>query len=127
MIVADTHAIVWWLATPELLSRSAADAIESADLIVVASITLWEIASLAQRRRIGLRVNITEWLHDFVAQPWIRVTPLTLEIAVLAAEVSEPVRDPADRLVVATALHHDLPLVTADRKIHASGLVSTIW
>lgn len=53
--------------------------------------------------------------------------PLTIEIASMAASLPDPIRDPADRLIVATALLQGVPLVTKDDRIRRSGVVETIW
>jgi predicted nucleic acid-binding protein len=55
------------------------------------------------------------------------VLPVTLDIAVRAAEFQETLRDPIDCLIAATALINDAPLVTKDDRIRRSGVVATIW
>jgi PIN domain nuclease of toxin-antitoxin system len=53
--------------------------------------------------------------------------PLTIEVAATAATLPDPIRDPVDRLIVATALHQGVPLVTKDHKIITADVVRTIW
>jgi len=53
--------------------------------------------------------------------------PITLEIAITAGSLPDPIRDPADRLIVATAMHQGVPLVTKDARIRESAVVQTIW
>ncbi len=90
------------------------------------AIALWEIAMISARRKVEFDRPVEEWLERGIAQPKIRLSPLTPAIA--AASVSlEMHGDPADRLIVATALCLGMPLVTSDRKIRDSGLVKTIW
>jgi len=97
------------------------------DSIGIAAITSWEIALLVARRRIKIDEPIIEWWHDVIAVPSTTLFPLTIEVAAIAATLPDPIRDPADRLIVATAVYHRLPLVTKDGRIRASGLVPTIW
>lgn len=57
----------------------------------------------------------------------VALLPLTMDVAIAAAKLPDPIRDPIDRVIVATALLQGVPLVTKDRKIIESGVVSTIW
>lgn len=83
---------------------------------------------LAQKQRIRLDAPELPWIAEAIERSGTVVLELTLEIAVLAGTLqSERVRDPADRIIVATAMHHGLPLVTKDGEIQAAGLVRTIW
>lgn len=87
-----------------------------------------EIAALARRKRITLAMPVDQWLDAILALPNVTLMQLTREIAVLAANLPDDiVRDPTDRLITATAIHHGVSLVTADRKIIAANLVPTIW
>lgn len=73
-----------------------------------------------------LFVPAQELLNEIGTNPIFRIIPLTVEIAGEAAAMGEEPRDPADRAIVATARFHRLTLVTSDRRILDSGLVSTI-
>lgn len=96
--------------------------------MAISPVTFWEVAALARRGRVTLHRPPIEWLRDAVGRSATEVIGLTLEIAATAGSLeSDVVRDPADRLIVATALHHGVPLVTRDHKIIASALVPTIW
>ena len=84
--------------------------------------------SLARRGRIQLNVPADEWFDIILNAPNVRLLELSRKIAVLAANLPDDiVRDPTDRLITATAIHHGVSLVTADRKIIAANLVATIW
>jgi PIN domain nuclease of toxin-antitoxin system len=90
-------------------------------------ITCWEIAFLAARSRITIHDHIVDWWYDVMSLPSTALLPLTIEVAATAADLRDPIRDPADRLIVSTALHYGVPLVTKDDRIRASGVVETIW
>lgn len=67
------------------------------------------------------------WIDDALADDRVELLPLTARVAVSSARLSWDHRDPADRLIVATARAHDAPLVTADDAITDARLVRCIW
>ena len=128
MIVLDTHAWVWWQGRRAKLGRSAARAIDRADRIGIPAIVVWEVANKADRRRIDLDRPYDLWIDEALAQDRrVEVLPLAPRISIEAARLSWEHRDPADRLIVATARVHAAPLVTSDEAIHESGLVRCVW
>ena len=126
MIVADTHAWVWWAAEDEMLSRPALTALAKTDSVGIAAITLWEVAMLVEKNRLMLDRDVLAWLQKAISKTHVVVLPLTPEVAV-SATTTPHFRDPADRLIAATALTHGVPLVTKDERIQRSGAVATIW
>lgn len=126
MIVADTHALVWWFLSPQELSRSARRTLDE-NQIGVAAISCYEIVRLVERKRIDLDQETGSWLRSIFLLPQLQFLPLTMEVAALAGSLPDTLRDPLDRLIVATAFVHHAPLVTKDGKIAASNLVPTVW
>ena len=127
MIVADTHSWIWWLTDREMLSAPARNALET-NPVAVSTITFVEVATLARRGRMTVHEPLLDWLQHSVERSGTRIIELTLEIATVAGSLqSDVIRDPADRIIIATALHENAPLVTKDHKIIASGVVTTIW
>jgi PIN domain nuclease of toxin-antitoxin system len=127
-VLLDTHVVHWWSAESQRVSSSARETLEAADDLAVAAITWFELAWLARNERILLNVPIRSWLEGLAAQlRTIGVTPAIADTAV-ALPSSFP-RDPADRLIYATAVENDLPLVTKDRAIrdHARPRSRAIW
>jgi PIN domain nuclease of toxin-antitoxin system len=127
LIVLDTHAWLWWWAEGDDLSQAARHAIESADAIGITAISCWEVGMLAKKRRIHLDVPAPVWVEETLAVARILPLDLTPEIAVAAADLEWDNGDPADRIIVATAIIHDAALVTRDRRMHAFAGVRTIW
>jgi PIN domain nuclease of toxin-antitoxin system len=129
MLVLDTHALFWLFTESKRLSKPARDAIRQARMsegLAIADISLWELASLAERRRIQVSGTVERFVREITASVVVRaVTP---EIAALAAALpSTYPRDPADRLIGSTALVEGDPLVTADQRIRDSQVIPTIW
>jgi PIN domain nuclease of toxin-antitoxin system len=127
-VLLDTHVVHWWSAESQRISAPARQALEGADELAVAAISWFELAWLARHGRILLDVPVRTWLDGLAAQlRTIGVTPAIADLAV-ALPSSFP-RDPADRLIYATALEHDLPLVTKDRAIRENSAPRsrTIW
>jgi PIN domain nuclease of toxin-antitoxin system len=112
----DTHAIHWWSAEPDRLSRPARRFLRAADELIVAAVSWYELAWLAERKRITVDVPIRSWLEGLGAQ--VRTVGATPAIAGNAAALpaSFP-RDPMDRLIYATAIEHGVKLITRDRAI----------
>lgn len=130
MIVVDTHVLIWDALAPDRLSPTAREAIESANQtggIIVADISLWEIAMLIQKERIQVQTDSQSFLNLVLQANRIDVRAISPQIAVLSTALSTVNADPADRLIVATALAENAPLVTADRNLQNSEQVTTIW
>jgi PIN domain nuclease of toxin-antitoxin system len=131
VILLDTHVVLWAAMEPKRLSRAAESALRrarSGDGLALASISLWEMASLFARRRIETYGTIEASVRQVLEAVGVIVKPITQEIAVLAVQFPESYpRDPTDRLIGATALAEGLALVTQDERIRSSPLLRTIW
>lgn len=131
MILLDTHALVWLVAEPARLSRAATDAIRRARStggLAVASITLWELAMLLVRGHIRGHGTVDASIRQVVDAARVSVREITPVIAALSTQFPDDFpRDPADRLIAATARAEGLTLVTRDERIRASALVRTVW
>ena len=132
MIVLDTHALIWWASGDTTrLSAPARKAIThqtETGSIVISSITAWEIAMLVQKERISLSMDVEQWLDTLRQIDQVRFHPVDNDIAIKSANLpGEFHKDPADRMIVATARKLAAPLVTADEKIRTYAHVKCIW
>jgi PIN domain nuclease of toxin-antitoxin system len=115
-LVLDTHVVLWWSAEQERMSEVATEAMNEATQLVVADVTWWELAWLADRRRIVLTIPISTWLQRLARL--VRTVPISPVVAASAAALpaSFP-RDPADRLIFATAVENGWRLVSKDKAL----------
>lgn len=128
MIVLDTHAWLWWVSAPAQLGRAARRHIERARRVGVPAICCLEVAALAARGRIALDRPVLEWLQDALSPLDVDLLPITSAVAVKAASFgAELPGDPADRLIVATAVLESVVLVTKDARIQQYAGVTCVW
>jgi PIN domain nuclease of toxin-antitoxin system len=130
MILVDTHVVLWLALEPANVSKKARAAIEetrqSGQGIAISDITLLEIAQLESKKRIKLNSSLETFLAEIEAR--FVVLPITGRVCVRAMGLPAVYpKDPADRVIGATALVEGLPLVTADDDIRRSKALRTIW
>jgi PIN domain nuclease of toxin-antitoxin system len=129
LIVLDTHVLLWAIADSKKLSRAADAAIRRSrqvDGLAISAISLWELAFLVARGRIRSYGTVESSVNRLIEG--VTIKPITPEIATLAAQFPDDCpRDPADRLIGATARAEGLALVTRDEGIRKSPLLKTIW
>ena len=129
-VLLDTHVLLWWLNDRTRLSAAQRDIVNAADSkspLLVSDISLWEIAMLHSLERISLLIPLREWLDKATAPPLVQrhgISPaIAAEVAGLPASFH---KDPADRILVATARVLGVTLLTQDRRIIDAALVNTI-
>jgi PIN domain nuclease of toxin-antitoxin system len=131
MIVLDTHAWIWFTSKPQVLSKKGQKAINAAvkeKNILVSSISTWEVALLVKKKRLELSMDVSDWIAKSESLPFIHFIPVSNSIAVRSVNLPQPLHpDPADRIIIATALSVGAPIVTKDKKISDYKHVKTIW
>jgi PIN domain nuclease of toxin-antitoxin system len=128
-LVLDTHAWVWWIggpACPRLPAR-VQRAIDGARRIGVSAMSCLEVAWLVAHGRLGFDRPTLQWIEQALARPRVELLPLSPSIATSAAELPWENKDPADRVIVATAIEHRAKLVTRDEPMRKLTGVTTLW
>jgi PIN domain nuclease of toxin-antitoxin system len=130
VILIDTHVVVWLAFEPAQLSKNARaaidDARENGDGLAISDITLLELTTLSSKKRIRLEISLESFLREVEAR--FIVLPITSRTCVRALGLPQAYpKDPADRIIGATALVEGMSLLTADREIRRSRALHTIW
>ena len=114
MILMDTHIWLRWLLPGEQLSEKLIKLIETTEYLAVSSISCWEVVLLEKLHRIELPLPVDEWLKEALIGSSVTALPVTATIASLAGLLPYHHKDPADRFIIATAIHHDMKVVSFD-------------
>jgi len=122
-LLLDTCAIIW-VADNQLITDDARDAITAAlradEPIFVSPISAWEIGLLASHGRISLQMPPEKWFQRFLEAPGVRLAEMPPQVLIASSFLpgSHP-KDPADRIIAATAREYGYRVVTRDRKLLA--------
>lgn len=130
MILLDTNALIWWSTAPEKLSGKARKIIEEVikkEKVLVSSISVWEVYLLMKKKRVGFSIDTDSWLQKLESLPFVRFIPVDNKIAALSIKLDFTNSDPADRIIIATALTFGAKLITADKKILNYSGVQSVW
>lgn len=131
MIVLDTNALIWWINKSEKLSQKAQKTIEEAEkrkTIYISSISILEICLLVKKNKLDLGTNLDLWLKQIETLSYVHFVPMDNKIAFQSINLPDfSHKDPADRVIIATALKLGARLVTADEKILNYKKIQTIW
>jgi PIN domain nuclease of toxin-antitoxin system len=132
-LLLDTHAAIW-ITEDQPLAAVAVEAINAAyragTAVFVSAITAWEVGLLVSRNRLSLVARPERWFQRLLAIPGVRLADLSPDVLIASSFLpGEPPRDPADRIILATARDLGATLITRDRlllKYGEDGQVSTI-
>lgn len=131
MILLDTHVLVWMVSDSSQLSRPAARELRKAEPrgeLAIASITVWELAMLFQRGRLRTSGTVESSIRAILEKSRVAVIEISPEIAALTTAFPDTYpKDPADRLIGATARALGATLITQDERILDSPLIRSVW
>ena len=119
MIVLDTHVLVWLAeGSPKLgkKSRLLMDEALKAEALFVSVISFWEVAMLVEKRRLDMQMSVDAWRKSLI-ENGLKEVDLTGDMAIYSAQLNNFHGDPADRMIVSTAISLTATLCTADEKI----------
>jgi PIN domain nuclease of toxin-antitoxin system len=131
MIILDTHVLVWFISSPDNLSLKAKNAIEKEiekNQLLVSSISVWEIYMLVKKKRLKFTVPVSKWMEKVESLSFINFIPVDNQIAAKSVILPKPFhQDPADRIIVATAIIEEATLITGDKRILDYPYVKSLW
>lgn len=129
MILLDTCAIIWDALEPTKLTSHAKKAMQRAESeLIICDISIWEIAMLIKKKRLVVDDTASGFVNLLLRSRNFHIQAITPEIAELSVEFgSEVSSDPADRLIAATSVVMNAPIVTADQNLRDASVLATIW
>ncbi len=126
-ILLDTHVLIFDALFPDKLSPNAIKFLSQAEKLYCADISLWEITMLLSKGRVKVDVTVEDFLKDLLLSRAIEVLPITPSIASASQRWLNLHKDPSDLLIAATALCHEIPLLTKDEILHTLSEIKCIW
>jgi PIN domain nuclease of toxin-antitoxin system len=129
VIVLDTHALLWWALDPDQLSEPARDTLERMERQggFASSISIWELGIKVKRGKLELPLSVEELARRVERGGAVELVPVDTNIWLRSLSLAWDHTDPADRVIVATALARGLPLLTKDASMHQWAGVSCVW
>lgn len=129
LILLDTHALLWWALDPAQLSAKAAEVIREMEERggFASAISIWELGVKIQRGKLELGLGIEEFVRRVQQSAIVELVPVDTTIWLRSLALPWTHRDPADRVIVATALLKDVSLLTKDAVIHGFDGVRCVW
>lgn len=129
MIVLDTHALLWWALDPDRLSSTAAARLNEMEQRggYASSISIWELGVKVKRGKLQLPITVDEFTRQIERGGVVEILPVDTGTWLKSLSLRWDHRDPADRVIVATAVQRRLPLLTADQAIRSWRGVDSVW
>lgn len=129
MILLDTHALLWWALDPDQLSKAAAEAVRSMEQNggFASSISMWELGIRVERGQLELPITVDELARRVEKSGVVELVAVDTKTWLRTLSLDWEHRDPADRVIVATALIKEVPVLTKDRILHEFGGVECVW
>lgn len=119
-LLLDTHTWIWLVNGESKISKTEfVSLVKKGDNVNLhlSAISLWEIAMLVSKDRLKLSINTSEWLKTYLKKSNTLISPINPEIAVISTELKGFHGDPADRLILASAINLNAKIVTHDKLI----------
>lgn len=129
MVVLDTHALLWWALDPDRLSQVAVDVVAQVEREggFASAISILELGVKVQRGKLELGLSIERFAHRIETQSPVELLAVDSTTWLRALALDWDHRDPADRVIVATALLRGVPVLTRDDAIRSFNGIETIW
>ena len=131
-MVIDSHTLIWWLEGSDELSHVARDVLNGAEQRGerhrICAVTFWEMRWKEVRGQLQPRLSVSFWPALLGDLHWMDIEETSVAIWLKTADLSWTHRDPADRIIAATALKYSEPVLTRDRRFHEpDSPVKAVW
>jgi PIN domain nuclease of toxin-antitoxin system len=129
VILLDTHALLWWALDPDQLSDTAINAVTSMERVggYASSISIWELGIKVRRGLLELPITVDELARRIERGGVVELVAVDTTTWLRTLSLDWAHRDPADRVIVATALMKEVPVLTKDRILHDFRGVQCLW
>ncbi|RDH86773.1 MAG: twitching motility protein PilT [endosymbiont of Escarpia spicata] len=129
MILLDTCAIIWNALEPSKLTPKAKKVIKnSGSELIICDISIWEISMLIKRKRVIVDETASGFINLILQSQNYQIQPITPEITELSVNFGAEINnDPADRIIAATSILNNAPIVTADQNLRNATILEAIW
>ena len=121
-VLLDTCALLWLGIGSSSLSQTAREAIEETETVFVSPVSLWEISNKNRQGKLKLALPPREWFARVCEKYRLTTLPISNETMFLAGGLEEHHRDPADRMIIASAKLADVAVITADHNFPLYGI-----
>ena len=129
MYLLDTNVWLWMVEEPSHIPAKMKDTVNNADNypFFLSAISVWEVAKKVSLGKLGLSIPVRDWIDKATNDTYIHILPLSVQVSLESTQLpGEFHKDPADQIIVATARHHNLIILTADRLIQSYPYVKTV-
>lgn len=126
-MILDTCVLLWMAVDPAKLSLTAKSVLVKNGMFYVSAISAFEIAIKHKKKKLKLPELPWQWFQETTEALNIKEIPISAKIAALSTQVAVVHNDPADRIIVATAIEHNMPVITSDHLIRDCNQINTIW
>ena len=129
MILLDTHALLWWALDPDKLSPTARQLCAQMEIDggFASSVSIWELGVKVQRGKLDLGLEVSELARRIEQSTAVELLPVDTAVWLRSLALPWDHRDPADRIIVATALLRGVPVLTKDTAMHGCPGVRCAW
>lgn len=117
-LILDTCALLWLVSGDKKISKRTLIQIDNASIVYVSAISAWEISLKYERKELVLPMDAEKWFHKAIKKHSLVLVPLDSSILCSANKLPLYHKDPADRMIIATAIKEKATVVTADDKFH---------
>ena len=115
-LLLDTCALLWLVSGDKKISKTALLQIDNTSIVYVSAISAWEISLKYERKKLVLPLEAEEWFYNTIKKHSLVLVPLDISILCSANKLPLHHKDPADRIIIATAIKEKATIVTGDDK-----------